>query len=78
MDVQIEAFTEDDKRDYHPVQGLLIKQADFNSCRILQSQLVAAAQNVKGEGNLYRVQMLTLCEEGDEHLKLALKLVVVS
>ena len=77
LDVKINVFRKDDKKEFRLVQNLTVGEADFNQFMRLRSQLVDAAENFAGEENLTPVLIPTMSKDMDEQLKLAHKVVDV-
>ena len=77
LDVKLNVFRKDDKKEFRLVQNLTMGEADFNQFMRLRNQLVNAAKNIAGEENLNPVLIPTMSKDIDEELKLAQKVVDV-
>ena len=77
LDVKLEVFRKDDKKEFRLVQNLTMGEADFNQFMRSRNQLVNAAENFAREENLTPVVIPTMSRDIDEQLKLAHKVVDV-
>ena len=77
MDVKLNVFKKDDKKEFRLVQNLTMGEADFNQFMRLRDQLVNAAENVTREENLTPVLIFTMSKDVDEQVKLTHKVVDV-
>ena len=75
LDVKLNVFKKDDKKEFRLVQNLTMGEADFNHFMRLRNQLVNAAENFATEGNLTSVLIPTSSKDMDEQHKLAHKVV---
>ena len=73
LDVKVNVFKKDDKKEFRLVQNLTMGATGYNQCMRLRNQLVIAAENFTREENLSPV----LSKDKDEQLKLSQKLVDV-
>ena len=73
LDVKLNVFRKDDKKDFKLVQNLTIGEVDFNQFMRLRNPLVNAAENFAREENLTPVLIPTMSKDMDEQLKLAHK-----
>ena len=77
LDVKLNVFRKDDKKEFRLVQNLTMGEAVFNQFMRLRNQLVNAAENFAREENLTPVLIPTMSKDMDEQLKLAHKVVDV-
>ena len=77
LDVKLNVFRKDDKKEFRLVQNLTMGEADFNQFMRLRNQLVNAAENFAREENLTQVLVPNMSKDMDEQLILAHKLVDV-
>ena len=77
LDVKLEVFRKDDKKEFRLVQNLTRGGADFNQFMQLGNQLVNAAENFAREENLTPSLISTMSKDMDQQLKLAHELVDV-
>ena len=77
LDVKLNVFRKDDKKEYRLDQNFTMGEADFNQFMRLRNQLVNAAEKFAGEENLTPVLIPTMSRDMDEQLKLAHKVVDV-
>ena len=77
LDVKLNVFKKDDKKEFRLVQNLTMGEADFNQFLRLRNHLVNAAKIFAREENLTPVLIPTMSRDMDEQLKLAHKLVDV-
>ena len=68
LDVKLEVFTKDEKKEFRLVQNLTMGEADFNQFMRLRNQLVNAAENFAREENLTPVLIPTMSRDMDEQL----------
>ena len=73
LDVKLEVFRKDDKKEFRLVQNLTMGEADFNQFMRLRNQLVNAAENFARKEKLTPVLIPTMSKDMDEQLKLAHK-----
>ncbi len=77
LDVKLELFRKNDKKEFQLVQNLTMGEASFNQLMRFRNQLVNAAENFAKEGNLTPMLITTMSKDMDEQLKLAHKVVDV-
>ena len=77
LDVKLNVFRKDDKKEFRLVQNLTMGETDFNQFMRLSNQPVNAAENFAREENLTPVLIPTMPRDMDEQLKLAHKVVDV-
>ena len=77
LDVRLEVFRKDDKKEFRLVQNLTMAEADFNQFLRFRNQLVNAAENLAREEHLTPVLIPTMSKDIDEPLKMAHKVVDV-
>ena len=77
LDVKLEVFRKDDKKEFQLVQNLTRGEADFNQFSQLGNQLINAAENFAREENLTPSLISTMSKDMDQQLKLAHEVVDV-
>ena len=77
LDVKLNVFRKDDKKEFRLVQNLTMGETDFNQFMRLRNQVVNAAKNFAGEENLTPALIPTMSTDMDEQLKLTYKVVDV-
>ena len=77
LDVKLNVFRKDDKKEFRLVQNLTKGEADFNQVLWLRNQLVNATKNFATDEKLTTVLIPTMSKDMDEQLKLSHKVVDV-
>ena len=74
---KLQAFREDDQRDFRLVQNIRMGESNFNHFLWLRNQLVLAAENFGGDQKFSPIQVKTMSRDTEEQLKVVHELVVV-